>query len=965
MHASDSGKFTAIAVAVAMAIGMGGRVEVAQAQAREQAADARRYDIPATRLADALKQLGMQGQLQLLAPPELTRGLQGQAVNGTYTARQALDRVLAGSGLSYEFVNANTVIIQADGRRKAAPASPRSTSEQSRTEPEPTQLATMQVTGSRLARASVEGAVAVNVYTREDIDRSGQGTVSDFLNTLPEVSMGTPEASNVVAGQTTVRLRGLPMGTTLVLVNGRRLEGGGGTAYFGGYFDLNNLPAGVVERIEIVPEGSSAIYGSDALAGVVNIVLKKEFEGVQLNTRYGAASGTDEVSTDLAWGRQWERGALSLIASYFTRSSLKGTEREISSSTEFGTLVERCMPGNVYSVDGGNLPGLDAPFAAVRDGVHAAPSRADFDAGRLNTCRAFSETDLVPSAQRASLLLNGSLQLTPQIELFTELLYARQKQDAGSGYRQLINLIVPASNAFNPFGTDVRVNYMFNSPLAASGYNGFQGDFVRPLIGARGMLADRWDWELAAWTSRSDAKLGEQNTNVAARNAALASSDPATALNLFTTGAPASDALLRSLYYRDDTRHIGKVAVANGFVRGDLFDLPAGPLSVVLGAEHTRSELIWSSPTLATYNFHYTRRASSVFSEMRAPLVSGRANTGGGDVLAINAALRYDRYNDFGSHVTPQYALEWRPMESLLVRAAYAESFKAPNFVYLYTPLSSFDTCCVYDPVTGNAGVGFRWLRAGNPDLDPEVGRSKSLGLVWSPRSIAGLDASVTWWEIHQRDRGVQPTAQAVINNEASLPGKVVRDPVTGAIRSIDMSYINFGAMNVAGFDLALSQGFDTGLGRFVAGLRATRVYEYEAAVTPGLPATDRLSRADTDAWAPKLKGNLSLAWEQGLYSANLTGRYVSKYTDYQDLGPNTRRIGDFWLWDMSGRFAFGERFAADNPYLRGAAIQLGVVNLFDSLPVYSNFYSGVRGYDATQYDIRGRFVYANLSFGF
>lgn len=925
-------------------------------------------DIPAGSLAQALDRLGEQTGVLITYEPGLVQGLNAPRVSGQFPPGEALRRLLSGSGIRAEAVNERTFVLRRAPATKedaANAAAARSAAAAAETEME-----AVVVTGSRLSRTSVEGPVPVNVYMREEIERSGQTTVSDFLNTLAEVSVATPENGPVFAGQTSVRLRGLPLGTTLVLVNGRRLQNGGASAGYGSYFDLNNIPAGAIERIEIVPEGSSAIYGSDALAGVVNIILRKDFDGFEGNARYGAASGIDEASADFVWGRTGERGSFSAIGSYFTRGTLNAREREITSSSALGTPTDACNPGNVYSVDGGNLPGLDAPSAGVRAGIHETPTLDAFVPGQTNPCSLSYDRGLIPPTRRFSVFASGSYRIAPWIELFSELAYTRQEQDVdNNGHRRLQRVRVPASNAYNPFGADVLVSYRFESPLANIMYHS-STDFTRPLLGARGDFLDGWDWELAVWEARDRSNIHQGATLVDSANlqAALASSNPDTALNLFTTGAPASDSVLASIYGVNRARYSGRSRVANGFVRGSPFTLPSGPVSIVLGAEHVRSELTWESADnpAATSNFSHARKASSVFSELRIPILASRPGADGADVLAFSGALRYDSYDDIGGHSTPQYALEWRPLKTLLVRGAYAESFKAPGLLNLHYPESAFADCCeVFDPQQGGAATTYTFIRRGDPELRPETGDSRSVGVVWSPEAIQGLEASLTWWKINQTDRVAELTPQTVVDNESLFPGRVVRDPETGAIRSVSPGFLNFGQLHVSGFDLGLSHRIHTGAGLFSPRLSVTRIGTYDAAVTPGAAVTDRLSKANTDAWAPRWKGVASLAWSFGPYSANFAGRYVSRYTDYQDLGATSRQLGDFWLFDVSTRYDFGQVFAGNNPYLRDAFLQLSVVNLFNSLPEYSAYNGGSASYDPMQYDIRGRFISASLGVRF
>jgi iron complex outermembrane recepter protein len=293
------------------------------------------------------------------------------------------------------------------------------------------------VTGTRLNIASSEATQEIQSYPQDVIERSGQTTVSDFLNTLPVVSLtvdpGSLQTANAATG---VRLHGLPLGTTLVLIEGRRVSISG-AAGFDDIFNLNNIPLATVERIDIQTQGSSAIYGSDGIAGVVNIMLKKNFDGLNASLRYGSADDTDEVSASIAWGHHWDRGSLSLIASYQTQSQLLGSDRTRTADadyTVYGARDSRITignPGNIFSTTGGNLPGVGAPYAAVPQGFTGPPTQAAFvpTAGQLNKFSLFSDFGLIPESHRTGVLLSGHYDVGVSTELFTQLLYSHVEQD--------------------------------------------------------------------------------------------------------------------------------------------------------------------------------------------------------------------------------------------------------------------------------------------------------------------------------------------------------------------------------------------------------------------------------------------------------------------------------------------------------------------------------------------------------
>ena len=323
MRATCLRPLNAIALAVALAVGT---VSVGRdVQAQTQAADSRRYDIPAGKLADGLKQLGMQSRLQLLAPPELTKDRRGKSVTGTYTAEQALEQLLAGSGLSYEFVNASTVVIKK--AQVTAPAAAKqpiaSASSEAKTlvQPEPATLEGTTVTGTRIRGGSTPSPVIA--IGAADIREAGFSDLGEVIRSVPQnfsggqnpgVVNGTASstANQNITGGSGLNLRGLGPDATLTLLNGRRMS-------YGGYaqsVDISAIPVEAVERIEIVADGASAVYGSDAVAGVGNVILKRDFDGVTVGARYGDATDGGLTTRDYTAtaGAAWTSGGL--IATY-------------------------------------------------------------------------------------------------------------------------------------------------------------------------------------------------------------------------------------------------------------------------------------------------------------------------------------------------------------------------------------------------------------------------------------------------------------------------------------------------------------------------------------------------------------------------------------------------------------------------------------------------------------------------
>jgi iron complex outermembrane receptor protein len=832
----------------------------------------------------------------------------------------------------------------AEGSTDAASAAASAPTAQGRTPPaQATRLADVVITGSRLPAVEAQGAIDVRIYDRERIERSGRATVTEFLATLPEVSLNSVESTDI---STTVRLRGARSGSALVLINGRRTQSVSGSAGQAGYFDLNTIPASMVERIEVLPTASSAVYGGDALAGVVNIILRQGFTGFEASAGYKWADQTDESLFYVGGG--WKTGdlAASVMLSYSNRGSLEGKDRAITGSQDLRPLGgpnlginQLGAPANVFAVSG-NLPGLTSSFAAVphgSTGIGLTP--ADFVAtqGTQNLGSFTQYQSSIFGLHRAGFYADATWSLANNVEVFAELLATDHTLKYHFTPPFLSLAKVPASNPFNPFGTTVQVSGLVIG--TESMFWSSQSDtFVRPLLGARGKLGN-WQWEATAQESRD---FGERFTynaaNPAALTAALSSSDPNTALNPFVDGPMGSPSLLASIYGTPAvTTFKGDAKIANAFARGALLQLPAGTLDALFGAEYEKSHLV--------FRMDGRREAKAAFTEMRAPLIRGQ---GVQQLLAVQAGARYDDYSDFGSKTTWQGAVELRPADSLLVRGGHATAFKPPTLYQLNLPVAP-SSALVKDPQHGNASVIVPSLFGGNQHLDPTTGDSSTLGIVWSPPQARGLNISLTAWRLKIDNAINVPSPQFLVDHEAQYPERVVRGPA-GDIALIDTTFINFGTMHQRGIDGQVEWRLRTPAGDVTPAVAATYMTKFDGASTPGAPSVDRLSRANTDTiFAPRWKGIASVAWSApNGFEAWLAGRYIGRYVDYTP----PHELGNIWYTDVYLALDVERALGLPKRSLAGLKASLSVTNLFDKLPAWSSYF---RGYDPFNYDLVGR----------
>ena len=963
-------------------------------------------------MRDALLAFSTQANVQVVADALLVSGKRSTGVDGQWLPARALAILLDGSGLGYSVVHGDTFAIRA---LNGPPSS--SSLESDATSDSPVQaVSTTRLTqanapgaavgetsaeksgggpakriedqatineivvpGSRLAARGKEGAQDVLSYSKQQIDSSGQTSVSDFLNTITDVSVATTGGGEqTFAGAGTARLHGLPVGTTLVLINGRPVETSGGQAFFGvNIFDMNSIPLAAVERIEVLPSGSSAIYGSDGLAGVVNIILKKDFDGLEANVKYGGASGTNETDANLAWGGKWDRGSASIIGSYQRIGEMDGFARTLTGTqdyTSFGGPDSRqafCPRSNVVFGDlSAPLPGLgSATFAGVPAGYTGTPTQAEFLNSPLNTCSYFGYISQIPRAEREGVNFNAHFELTPTLDVFTEIMVSHALVEQGQdppiiyGFPGYAPYTVSASNPYNPFGQTVGISGLLTS-LGRS-FDELPTTFFRPLVGLRGSAFGTWNWEVTGFEARDQSGYTQTNQiNPVALFSALNSPNPATALNPFIDGPPGSTALLQSLLAPDmSVRNTSSRVTGNGFLRGPLFNLPAGPVQVVVGAEYIRDQLSAEEINYpgGSGSYRFQRSSYAGFAEARIPILANSADPAAGDVLALNLAGRDDHYDEFGSKATPQISMEWRPTRSLLFRGSYGRSFRAPSLEDLLGPAQTGNVALISDPKRGGQSTVASYNTGGNSDLQPETGKSTTLGVVYSSIAVPDLRLSLTDWRVQEDDsvQALQP--QVLVDYENLFPGRVVRNSA-GVITSINGTYINFGNILVEGLDYRADYTFHTTAGEVSPSISATETYRYESALLPGQPSTDRLSAANGDGnWAPRWKIAANVAWKLGPYAVHVDGRYVGSYRDYDPLtNGTTLTLGDFWLFDANFRFAFGQSLAPGN-WLSGAYAELGVVNLFNTLPQFSMYNGGVVGYDPTQGDLRGRFVYAQF----
>lgn len=977
-------------------------------------------NIPAEGLGVALETLAKDYDFQVLYRTEIVKNRRTSGAVGSLTSDEALAKVLSGTGLSYKYLDAGTVTIvpvamvtsgatadQAQpssnntqetpkeaGKKssqdfRVAQASPEQTQGDASvakangksSEKQKEQLQEVIVTGTRIPEQKDQQIQPVRSYTRDDILASGETTIANFLNTLPDVSTGSFEnPSSTYLAQTTVQLHGLPIGTTLVLLDGRRLE----TGYYGS-FDLSNIPASAVERIDVLPVGASAVYGSDALGGAINIILRTNMTGLEVNTKIASAAGTTEKDVDVAFGKSWDRGGFSFLGSYQNQTELLGLGRAITSETTGippsvapNIVTGDCFPGNIYSVNGQNLPGLSSPEAGIPMGLTGKPTIADFfgTAGNLNRCNDDRYFSLVPPATRVGAIISAHYRFSDSADLFAEVLGSHETLESRVG-----NIIstdfffsgdtLGANNPYNPFGEPVGIGYSY--PGVPLEYQDTE-TFFRPLVGLRGLLFGGWKYEVTAYMSRDQTNASFPNESNLGNLivGALNSSNPATALNPFSSGAPGSAQLMQSLLPPPDNFYfVNRATDAQAVLTGPLFRIPSGAVQAVFGGEYARETqlaLPASAGLVAPPPISLDRNTYALFTETRIPLLGGNEHIENGDRLVATLAARYDHASDFGGKATWQGGLLWKPTATVSVRAGYSTSYVAPQLQQISGGIEgTFQSYGLVDPFRGGEEVTASEVLGANSNLKPETGESVAFGAVYTSRVLPGFEMSLSYFSVDISNYIGIPNAQAIIDYPTLFPGGVERGPATpqdvqngflGPITQVNDLYFNYGDLDIAGIDADVRYALQTRAGQFTPSLAVTDLVRWRSALSPGLPEVSYLSQATITGpgFAPRWKGTAALSWKLDSLSATVTGRYLGPYKDYQWYVPNTNELGNLWLVDLNARYDIGRELASAGSWAFGTYLAIGATNVFDKAPQFSY----ALGFDPAEADLRGRIVYLN-----
>ncbi|WP_374470966.1 TonB-dependent receptor plug domain-containing protein [Phenylobacterium sp.] len=852
------------------------------------------------------------------------------------------------------------------------------------------------VTGSRIKRADITGVGPVTVVQEKDIAATGIVNVENLLQRLPAAAGFGGNQTNAYWssrgwGTATVNLRGLGINRTLVLLNGRRLVNGGTGANSAP--DLNTIPTAIIGRIEVLKDGASAIYGTDAVAGVVNIITRDNFDGLEVSARYAISDewDGDDRTVDVSWGRQFERGSIALAGTWQKTDAVNmATRAPCPLSGASGTLVcsgsgstaggRASLPnGQIINFTGGNS---FAPYSAALHGYNGNPFINAVNPIERFTTGAFADYEIADG-----------------VTLFAEALYTRRETEQLSAPGTLTNLAISASNPTNPTGQNINViqrRLVEGGPRMA-----FQETDTYQLTGgARGSFAGDWTWEVAANWGRNEGIDGF--TNIANRQRVGQTIN--TSVCSFAAGAaiPCADYLGAGDVSQAVVDYILTTTVDHGGnetlnltadVTGTLFQLPAGPLQMAAGAMY-REDKGWRDPDplivagIANSNqqspISGSIEAKEAYAEISVPVVRDLPLL---EMVRVDGAIRYSDYKRFGSDTNYKLGLDWTLGWGLRARATWGTAFRVPNVAELFSGvtqgnLTTTDPCSRYATSTNAvlrancqaAGVPAGYIQpnntiltttGGNENLNPESAETFTIGGVWEPPLVPGLSLTVDYWKIDIDDaiRSIPgSTKLSVCYNTPNLahpfcsPENFTRNPVTGEVSFLSSQQVNVGAETVRGVDAAARYTFDLA-GRsatFDAGV--TYLKEYTIVPYPGgAPIYYRGFIGGGNGGYPKWRGLASFTVDDPRWSATYSIQWIGKATDFN---ATPTAIG-FRTDDVFYHNAQVSWRATDQ-----AVVAFGVDNIFEPDPPFIPSYTDGNT-DTMVYDLLGRRGYVRLTYSF
>lgn len=811
------------------------------------------------------------------------------------------------------------------------------------------QMEPFEVTGSRIKRIDAETPAPVIQLDRVAMQSTGFTTVGDALRALPIISGQSLNSidggTSFTPGTSSINLRGLGNNNTLVLINGRRAAPYGSPGFdgFQVVFDFNSIPTAALDSIEILKDGGSAIYGSDAVAGVVNIKLRQDYRGLSLETHFGNTSRTDS----------FEKGVHAIFGTAAGKTSIVTT----FDWNERNAIYARDLPWT-NTANGAPIGGFDQRSSAnVIANVRGLTGLAQFPNGHatfntpqtnptlanaVNTNNFYNfqeDAQMFPDTRQFGFYTRAAHDISDSLRVFAEYSTRRSEItiDAAptplfsvneNGDSAIGTILFPATNPFNPFGQNI-TDLRWRMRDVGNRINDVVTDVPRIVVGLEGDINPSWSWDTgvlytkATTTNRNLGTVFDGLTQDAFNGVEI---DGQTLyLNPF---GPNDPRILDYISGENPNTDSYEVRSIDFSVTGKVFELPHGPVGLALGGEY-RTEEIATVGTIANVqgqvvggsestNTFGDRKVHALYAETTAPIFKQ---------LEVQLAARWEDYSDFGTATKPKIAAKYRILPQLLVRASYGESFLAPNLPFLFTSQgTSFSAGFLRDPLRPDLPAQqIRQRSGGNPDLLPEETEVTYGGFVVSPFTsqkdslFESLTFNLDFFRFNQKNLIDSLDADEILGNIDLFGDLVIRQPpeagqTIGQIDFVRTDFQNLVHAQYKGVDLGATWEHTFGAaGQFRANVSATFVDTFTQ------EGTEFASTYNVPEW----RGNGTVAWSKGDWSASMYVTYVGSYGNNPAFFDDGSKIKAQW------------RFNPQVAYrgLFDTTITVGARNVFDSAP--------------------------------
>ncbi len=854
------------------------------------------------------------------------------------------------------------------------------------------QLDRVEITGSSIKRLAAEQSLPVTILKTEDLARAGVTSAEQAINFVASNQSSTTTTNSVGAsngGAAYANLRGLGDNRTLVLVNGKRMVN---NPYSAAAVDLNAIPFAAVDRIEVLTDGASAVYGTDAIAGVVNFIMKKEYTGISVegsgawptasgggaNYNAGITGGIGSLSED-GWNVY---GGIS----YRQQNVLRAKDRSFANtayipSKGINNLSGRTSPASYFQGDGSWNPSLPncAPPASINvDGA----CYYDY----------VTQIDLIPKQEQLSGIARASYAVNKDNTVSLEYLGASNKVATKIAAASIPGMPMPITSPFFPGGSG-------GVPLPPAGADGdpvfdptqpiavtwrltgagnrqseFKNDTNRILLNWEGQYAG-WDYSANLFQSKATVTNSFTGGYVNANSiqAGIAGTDGAAWINPFGEQTAAGAAAIAAAQLTGEVQKaVGTLRVFNAQTSGEIYKLPAGPLMLAVGVEFMKDENDYtnnfalsrpaaSSGIAGAEDISGSRRDNAISAELSIPILKE---------LEVGLAIRYDDYSDFGGTTNPKVSFRYQPTQALLFRGSYNEGFRAPTLQDIYAPNSITYSGSKYNDSVlcpggkANSAAGgqaqrdcnqqFQQQQGGNKDLTPETSKAWSLGFAVQP--MDSLTVGLDYWNYNVSDSIGVTGENEIMGNQGTYAAQIIRcsQVAPDQIATLDncrnntsgdpIAYfqntqLNLGSYKTSGIDVTGTwQGAATDIGRFNIGYRGTYVINYEYQLTRGADFSNNLGLYFNGNPVARYRQVLNFGWQYAAWATQLVNRYSSSYTDqYTNPDDSKAVVAGTNVWDLAVTWSG----------VKGLAVTAGFTNLFNQKPPFSNQDSGFQvGYD-------------------